>query len=220
MEKKSMIILIASQKGGCGKSTLAINIAVVLAHEGKDVLLVDADKQFSASNWAQERFESCKDKPQINCVQKQDNIATSLKDLATRYQIVIVDAAGRDSKEMRSAMLVADKLIIPSRPAQFDLDTIPRMSEIVDTARDINENLQVYTVLTMSPSNSQSDTQEAVKYLNTFDNFVLCSTIIGDRKIFRDSSSTGLGVTELLAKTPSDKAGQIELLEMVKELSI
>ncbi|MEI7997807.1 MAG: hypothetical protein WCH01_23230, partial [Methylococcaceae bacterium] len=89
-----------------------------------------------------------------------------------------------------------------------------------DTARDINENLQVYTVLTMSPSNSQSDTQEAVKYLNTFDNFVLCSTIIGDRKIFRDSSSTGLGVTELLAKTPSDKAGQIELLAMVKELSI
>lgn len=213
-----MIILIASQKGGCGKSTLAINISVVLANEGKDVLLVDADKQFSASNWSQERFESCKDKPQINCVQKQDNIAMSLKDLATRYEIVIVDAAGRDSKEMRSAMLVADKIVIPSRPAQFDLSTIPRMSEIIDEAKDINEKLQAYAVITMSPSNSPSDTQEAIEYLKTFENLSICNTIIGDRKIFRDSTSTGLGVTELPARTSSDKAGQAELLAVVKEL--
>jgi chromosome partitioning protein len=215
-----MIILIASQKGGCGKSTLAINIAVVLAHQGKDVLLVDADKQLSASNWSQERFESCKDKPLINSVQKQDNIAMSLKDLAKRYEIVIVDAAGRDSKEMRSAMLVADTLVIPSRPAQFDLSTIPRMSEIVDEARDINENLKTYAVITMSPSNSPSDTNEAIEYLKSFDNLLLCNTIIGDRKIFRDSTSTGLGVIELPAKSSSDKAGQAELLAMVKELTI
>lgn len=52
------ILLIGSQKGGCGKSTLAANISAALAHAGKDVVLVDADRQCTAANWAGDRVGS------------------------------------------------------------------------------------------------------------------------------------------------------------------
>lgn len=215
---KAMIILIASQKGGCGKSTLATNISAALAIKNKNVLLVDADKQFSASKWALARSESQKKQPHVHWINKDGNIGLGLKDLDATNKIIIVDTAGRDSIEMRSAMLVADKILIPSRPAQFDLETLPHISDIINAAKEVNESLQAFVVITMSPSNTQLDTQEAIAFVKQFDNIVLCNTIIGDRKIFRDSSSTGLSVTELPAKTSSDKAGKAELLALIEEI--
>jgi len=53
-----MILLIGSQKGGCGKSTLATNIAAALSVQKKDVMLVDADRQGSSSNWFLDRSEN------------------------------------------------------------------------------------------------------------------------------------------------------------------
>ncbi len=53
-----MIILIGSQKGGCGKSTIAINIAAYLAKHNKDIVLVDADPQQSSANWVKDRDDT------------------------------------------------------------------------------------------------------------------------------------------------------------------
>ena len=74
-----MIILIGSQKGGCGKSTTAVNISAELANKGHDVVLVDADRQSTAANWAMDRAEN-KALPKVNCVQKYDNIRDTLLD--------------------------------------------------------------------------------------------------------------------------------------------
>ena len=112
-----MIILLGSQKGGCGKSTIAINIACYLANQGKDIVLVDADPQQSSANWVKDRDET--DLPKVHCVQRYGDIKNTLKDLSQRYEYVVVDVAGHDSKELRTAMLVADLLIIPFRPSQF-----------------------------------------------------------------------------------------------------
>ena len=106
-----MIILIGNQKGGCGKSTTAVNISAYLANKGKDVVLVDADRQSTATNWINDRAET--DLPVVNSVQKYDNIRNSLLDLRNRYEIVIVDAAGRDSRELRTGMLASDIILMP-----------------------------------------------------------------------------------------------------------
>ena len=106
-----MIILLGSQKGGCGKSTLAVNIAGQLAHMGKDVCLLDADRQGSASEWIEYREEA--DVPiTIHSVSKYGNISEALTDLKQRYEYVVCDVAGRDSKELRYGMLAAGLFVL------------------------------------------------------------------------------------------------------------
>ena len=125
-----MIVLIASQKGGCGKSTTTINICALLAQRGGDVVLVDADRQSTASNWAADRADR-DDLPTVHCIQKYENIHNTLIDLDKRYGFVIVDAAGRDSREMRTGMTAANILVVPMRCSQPDLDTMPKMQEVI-----------------------------------------------------------------------------------------
>ncbi len=85
-----MIILIGSEKGGVGKSTLATNIVTFLAAHDKDVILVDSDRQGTSSDWFSERCET--NLPKLECMSKFDNIKQSLLDLSKRYEYVIVDS--------------------------------------------------------------------------------------------------------------------------------
>lgn len=195
-----MIILIGSQKGGVGKSTISVNLCATLASKGKDVVLVDTDRQSSSSNWAEDRAENTQ-LSIVNCVQKYDNIRASLLDLDKRYEFVIVDAAGRDSKELRTGLVAADILLMPVRPSQFDLDTIPTMRDMVaEVKEELNPTLKFFAVLSMGPTNPIiNEAEDAQHFLNEYPDIHLLSTIIRERKVYRDSiaSGRGLGVVEL-----------------------
>jgi len=208
-----MIILIGSQKGGCGKSTTAVNISAELAGKAHDVILVDADRQSTANNWAMDRAEN-KDLPEVHCIQKYENIRNTLVDLDTRYEYVIVDAAGRDSRELRTGMTAANILIVPFRPSQPDLDTLPNMQEIITQAKDLNPNLIVFGLITMAPTNpvihEEKDTREC---LTDYPEINLLNTMICDRKCYRDAMSDGLGVVEM--SNPKAKA---EIKNILKEI--
>jgi chromosome partitioning protein len=192
-----MIILIGSQKGGCGKSTTAVNISAELAGRGHDVVLVDADRQCTAANWAMDRIENPA-LAKVHCVQKYENIRDTLLDLDKRYEYVIVDAAGRDSRELRTGMTGAHILIVPFRPSQPDLDTLPNMQEIIIQAKDLNPGLKVYGLITMAPTNpiihEEADARECLK---DYQEIKLLSTMIRDRKVYRDAMSDGLGAVEM-----------------------
>lgn len=190
-----MILLIGSQKGGCGKSTIAINIAAYLAKHNKDIVLVDADPQQSSANWVKDRDDT--NLPKVHCVQRYGDIKNTLKDLDSRYDYVIVDVAGHDSKELRTAMLTAHYLVVPFRPSQFDLDTLPHLSEVIDQAKSFNEELKPFGLLTLAPTNpSVSEVQQANDYLTDFPLFTALSSVIHDRKVYRDVTAEGKGVVE------------------------
>lgn len=121
-----MVIVIGSQKGGSGKSTLAVNLCVALMPHGS-VLLVDADPQATSSRWCADRRSVSAAKP-VQCVQQFGALAEELERLASEFAQVIIDPAGRDNVELRSAMTMADLLIVPFRPSQPDLDTLPKMN--------------------------------------------------------------------------------------------
>jgi chromosome partitioning protein len=192
-----MIILLGSYKGGCGKSTLATSLAALLADNGGDVVLVDADVQSTASVWAQDRETLPKQKP-VACVQKYENIRQTLLDLDKRYSHVVVDCAGHDSKELRTGMTAAHIMLSPFRPSQPDLDTAPKLAALVDQAREINESLKVFAVLTMCPSNpSITEIQDARAYLERTKGITVINPCIFDRKVYRDAICGGLGVSEM-----------------------
>lgn len=204
-----MIILFGSQKGGCGKSTTAVNFCAVLARSGHDVVLVDADRQSTSANWAADRAQEV-DLPAVHCVQRYDNIRETLIDLATRYEFVVVDAAGRDSRELRTGMTAAHVLIVPFRPSQPDLDTLPALSEIIVQARDLNPGLRVLGLLTMAPTNpSITELADAKSVLAEYPEIKLLRTYISDRKAYRDGMSEGRGVVEM---ANGKAAGEIEVL--------
>ena len=208
-----MIVLIGSQKGGCGKSTTAVNLCASLADAGRDLILVDADRQGTASNWASDRAEQT-DIPLVNCVQKYGNISSTLKDLDGRYEYVIVDAAARDSRELRTGMVVADILVVPFRPSQPDLDTLVAVHKLVNQAGDLNADLSAYAVLTMASTNPLvNEVAEATEYLVDYPDIHLMETVIRDRKVYRDAVSEGLGVIEM-----SNAKAKDEISSFVKEL--
>ena len=208
-----MIILVGNQKGGCGKSTTAVNLSACLAHKGSDVLLVDADKQGTATNWVRDRQET--QLPVVNSVQKSDNIHHCLLDLAQRYQVVVVDAAGRDSRDLRTGMIAADILLMPFRPSQPDLDTLPTMQEILTSALDLNPKLQPFALLTMAPTNPAiNEIAQSKSVFADSSDIQLLETIIFERKVYRDGMSEGRGVVEM-----SNSKAAAEFQSLVTELS-
>ncbi|HYD81872.1 MAG TPA: division plane positioning ATPase MipZ [Paucimonas sp.] len=191
-----MILLIGGEKGGTGKSTIATNLAVQLALEGKDVMLLDADPQGTASKWIERRNEA--GYPLIHCAQKTGDVYKAAVDLGQRYEHVIIDAGGRDSRELRSGMVAADKMYVPIRASQADLETLPHVDELIGLARGLNEDLQVFAVLSQAPSNPLiNEVQDAQELLIQFPELKLSDSIIRDRKVYRDALLAGKGVVEL-----------------------
>ena len=198
-----MIILIGGEKGGTGKTTIATNLAAMRALSGRDVLLVDTDPQGSANYWTETRDEE-KVTPRVACVQKfGKGLPKEVQDLAHRYQDIIIDAGGRDSIELRSALVVTEKLFVPIQPSQFDIWTLNQMDELVETAKAFNPDLIAKVIISRSSTNpSVHESDDTGKLLDDFDNLDLSDTTIRDRIAYRKAAKDGLAVTELKPKDP------------------
>lgn len=210
-----MIVLIGGEKGGVGKSTLATNLAVMRVLAGHDVLLVDTDKQGSASSWAAIRDET--ERPRVPCMSKfGKSIQHDLLDMAKRYEDLIVDAGGRDSVELRAAMVVADVVYVPIRPSQPDIWSLETMEALVGQASAINEGLQgVVLINGASPNPVVQEAAETRDLLTEFENLRLGETVIRDRIVFRKAFRDGLAVPEYL---PVDYKGTEEISAFYAEV--
>ena len=129
-----MILLFGGQKGGTGKSTIATNLATVFSQSEYDVLLIDGNpEQGTSANWASRRENL--ELSQVTCIEKSGNIKKSVEALAEKYDVIIIDTGGQDSQELRTAILIADIIITPVRPSQSDIETLPKMEELVEKAK-------------------------------------------------------------------------------------
>jgi len=215
----SKIILIASQKGGVGKSTTAVNIAAVLAQQGETTLLFDADEQPTTTNWCVERDITYPTLPKILSRQDYGDVDYILNAIADQYTYIIVDAAGHDSIEMRAAMSVCDILLIPFKPSQADLDTLTHMAEVVNKAKNVNNKLKAYAFLSIAPTNSKrKEIEQSQAAINEFSEIILLDTIVHDRAVYIASISDGLGVVEMTGKSSSEVKAREEMLSLAKEV--
>jgi len=211
-----MIVLIGGEKGGVGKTTLAVNLAAMRAHAGRDILLVDADKQASANLWASIREEE-KVTPPVRCIQKRGKgLPADVRDLAGRYQDVIIDAGGQDSVELRAALTLAHLAIFPIQPSLFDAATLETLAQLVAQAQGFNTELVAGIVINRASTNPRvKEAEEAKELISEYSDLHLMEALIRDRIAFRRSARNGLCVTEL---SEHDRTAEKELAILYQEV--
>lgn len=218
---RARIVLVGGEKGGTSKTTTAVNFAAFLAAEGRDVLLVDTDPQTSASDWVAIRDHGHPELRRVAAIQKTGNgIARELLDLAARYEDIIVDAGGRESVELRGAMLMADILVSPFQASSFDLWTLRKLKLLYENCiagrNPEAPPLDVMVAISRaSPNVGVQDNDAAADFVDTFPEFKLARHPIRERVSFRRSAGQGLGIGEY---EPRDDKAIFEMKSLFKEV--
>ena len=192
--KRASVLAVGNVKGGVGKTTLAVNLAIYQALSDKEVLLVDGDEQGTASAFTQLRA-GILGAPGYTAVSLQGaEIRTQLRMLRTKYESVIVDVGGRDTASLR-ALTVADMLIVPVLPATFDMWSLEPLDDLIQEAKEINRDLSVLALLNAADAQGRDNAQAAM-IIREKTGFEYFPHPIIRRKAFRNAAAAGLSVLE------------------------
>jgi chromosome partitioning protein len=158
-------ILVASSKGGCGKTTIATNLAAYFAQDGKRTVLVDADRQGSSMHWAEKR--SGLPAPVLALSGLRPDWSAKIPEDA---QVVVIDGpAGIRSGELAELAHDADALLIPLLPSRIDLEASEHfLQEVSRLGRVKRESLSVGLVANrLKPwTTASQDAVEEIKRLS------------------------------------------------------
>ncbi len=199
-----MIITVGNTKGGVGKTTLAVQLAITRALAGHDVWLIDGDRQGTAAAAIAARVESNR-QPGIACAQYADGTALrgQVQQQRKKWQDIIIDAGGRDSTALRAALVLSDVLLVPFAPRSYDVWALDDMATLIDEARSVRDGLRCYAVMNQAdPGDHSPDNAEAAAAVAEVAQFEYLATPIRRRKAFSNAGGAGLSVSEMVPRDP------------------
>lgn len=208
----SKVVVVANQKGGVGKSTIACNLAVAFSKGGYKTLLIDADTQGSSIG-----FRALRQEDDIQAIAIPS--PTIHKDISKfEHQVVIVDAGGRDTSTFRSAVLSASFgiLIIPVLPSVYDVWATEDTLKILEEAR-LYADIKAYIVINqVIKANIVKEAIDVLSELASNYRVGILNTKLHSRVSYRNSIKEGKGVLEY--DDPKAKHELRQLYEEVKQL--
>lgn len=209
-----MIITIGNTKGGVGKTTLAINIAIALSLQQRDILLVDGDEQRTTMNFSNIRNEQSELIKYTAVGLYGIELRTQIKKLSHKYDDIVIDCGGRDTGSMRAAMVVTDILLIPIQPRSFDVWALHQMQALITEAREIHDFHAA--VILNAADNQGQDNRETVDIVKGMQFFDVLDCVIGRRKVFANAAALGKSIFEY---QPRDEKAINEFLVLMQQLN-
>jgi len=141
------VIALATQKGGAGKTTLATHLAGELAFAGFRVVLIDADPQGSASDWAERRAQNARQRLYGVIGLARESLHVEVPQIAQEADFVVIDGPPRAEAITRSALLAADLVLVPVQPSAYDVWASSDMVRLVQEARIYRRELRAAFVI-------------------------------------------------------------------------
>ncbi|MEM6857827.1 MAG: ParA family partition ATPase [Pseudomonadota bacterium] len=199
--KTPVTIAIASQKGGSGKTTLAVHIATKAAQAKFESCVIDTDPQATAAAWSDWRGDFLPVVVTSPPARLGRTIASAHKN---GVDFVVIDTPPHADAAAREAIKTADIVLIPTKPRAFDLAALEPVADLVSFAKK-----PAFVVLNAVPSGATVLTEDARKAASEM-GFSICPVTLGDRAAFHRSVAKGDTATEM--KPDSKAAGEIEKL--------
>lgn len=212
-----MIVAVANTKGGVGKTTLAIQIAVARAIASREVWLIDGDRQGTAAGAIAARSEAGK-LPGIACAQYCDGpqLRAQVQQQIKKWDDIVIDVGGRDSTALRASLILADVVLVPFAPRSYDVWALDDMAALVDEARSVRDGLKAFAVINLADAGEQSsDNADAANAVAAVPQFVYLPTPIRRRKAFSNAGGAGMAVSELTPRDPKAVAEINALCELI-----
>lgn len=203
------VIAILNQKGGVGKTTIAVHLAAALARQKLRVLLLDADPQGSALDWSAARKDSL-GFPVAGL--PKASIHKELPALAANYDYVVIDGPPRVYDVARSAIMASDLVIVPVQPSPYDVWAAKEIIDLLEEASVFKPSLKKVFVINRKIANTAIG-RDVVEALRDYPLPVLKNALC-QRVPFAESAAQGLTVFEL---DPEMLASR-EMAELAKEV--
>ena len=205
-----MIVSVLNQKGGVGKTTIAVNLAACFSRAGHRVLLVDADPQGSALAWSGAREAE----PLFVVVgMAKPNLHRELPALKQPYDVVVIDGAPRVNELGRAAIMASDQVLIPVQPSPYDVWAAEETVQLIGEAKVFKQELRAAFIVNRMIAKTAIG-RDVVTALERFPQIPVLGTPLVQRVIYAESAARGLSVIEAAPKSEAAKE-LVQLAELV-----
>lgn len=192
-----MIISVINLKGGVGKTTIAVNLSVALAHRGKKVCIIDTDKeQLSAVKWSGQRDD---DKINIPVIAVGDKLLREAQTHAKNFDVVILDGSPQLGELANSTLIASDIVLVPVANSVLEFWSMDNFAARFKQAKELKEGIggtvQGFVIFNRY-SEKQTLSKEMKEAIKQFPEFGIFDTTIADRIAYKQAMIEGLGVVE------------------------
>lgn len=216
------IIAVVHTKGGVGKSTTAVQLALGLARENRAgvegdgpeaknrVWLVDGDRQKTSLGAITARQEAGLPAIAASAYDQGATLRVQVQQQAAAYDFVVLDCGGRDNSALRAALTVADLALVPFLPRSFDVWAFQDIAELLDETRAVRD-IRAVAFLNLADARG-SDNDDAAAAVKAYPQLELAPARVSRRKAIASASGAGLHISEYRPRDP-DAAEEVSKLQ-------